>query len=111
MSTINNAEAVAFAQQIRGATRDLLKAFESARKVREVWNNGTFGMTHFSGDNANLPVADGASGVNGPADGRPVVTGYKLQLGYLRLNDLVTDLTANNNSKLNSLLNISRYEV
>lgn len=94
-----NAEAVRFSnERVRVAADKLAQAYLLAKAVAAEWTANNLGEL--------FPLADIV--VDGSAvDGRHPITGNDATLLMARLNELVADYEANNNAKLNTVLNVA----
>jgi hypothetical protein len=97
---IDNPEAVRFCnEKVRVAADRLAQAYYFARQVRDEWYANNMG--------ALLPV-DGGEVMDGAhADGRHVITGNDATNLIVRCEDLIADLEANANAKLNTVLGVA----
>jgi len=102
MAIINNPQAVRFCnEQVRVIADALLSAFRTAQAVREYYYaHPELGNMFYS--NQQDAVEDGST-----SDGRSIITGNDVLLIITRADELVADLTANNNAKLNTLLRVA----
>lgn len=101
MAAITDGQAVGFSNGIARVYADMqLSAYNTAKRVVHEWYSqprlGTL-LTN-NGDT----IEDGS-----PADGRKPATAGDVKLIINRAEDLIADLEANNNAKLNTLLKIS----
>lgn len=97
---IDNPTAVRFvSEKARVAAGLIAQAYYFARVTRDEWfaNNMVAIIPVDGGD-----VADGAA-----QDGRHVVSGNSVTNVINRCIDLITDLEANNNAKLNTILSVA----
>lgn len=100
MPDITNPQAIAFCnEQARPAADRLAKAYFDALRVVDVWNS--FGGSALIPNTTDL-VADGST-----TDGRPPVTGAKINSVITRLLELTTDYEAAGNAKLNTILQVA----
>ena len=100
MADITDPQAIRFCnERVRLAANRLAQAYNFAKEVSAEWN------AH-GGDklvpNTDDPVIDGSA-----IDGRPPITGTKVNLLVNRLSELITDYEANGNAKLNTILAVS----
>ena len=98
-----NAEAVKFSnEKVRVAANKLVNAYAFAKLVSAEWTGNNMGELFRVGS----VLVDGWE-----TDGRHPVTGNDVTLIIVRLNELVADYEADNNAKLNTLLNVAtNYE-
>ena len=102
MANINNPHAVRFCnEQVRVLADTLLSAFRTAQAVRDYYYAHPELGSLFYANQADA-VEDGSA-----TDGRPVLTGNDVLLMITRADELVSDLTASSNAKLNALLRVA----
>jgi len=99
MALITNPQAVRFSnERLRVLADTLTTAYYTAKKVmQEYYADPNLGDVYTAGM-ADV-VADGSV-----QDGRPTVTGSDALLLIARASELISDLEASNNAKLNTLL-------
>lgn len=94
---ITNVQAVKFCnEQIRPAAEAILKAYYRAKEVRNKWYADNMG--------AILPVGGGTVVDGSESDGRTPIVSDDAILVINRLEDLINDLEAGGNAKLNTLV-------
>ena len=94
-----NPQAIKFANEdIRIAADKIAQAYYFAKKLRNFWFANNMGAVFPSAE----VVDDGAS-----VDGRPVIDGNKVLLMVTRCEELINDLEANGNAKLNTVLSVA----
>ena len=94
-----NKQAVKFSnEKIRIAADKLAQAYYFAKLVRDEWFANNMGAVF----PAEETVDDGAS-----ADGRQPVTGNNILLVVGRCEEIIADMEANGNAKLNTLLSVA----
>ena len=101
MADITNVEAVRFCnEKVRVAADKLAQAYYFAAAVQQEWfaNNLSALITNSAEDN----VVDGSA-----SDGRHPITGADATNIITRCSELITDMEANSNAKLNTVLNVS----
>lgn len=99
MADIVNVQAVAFCNQKVRKMADLLSAaYYSAITINDEWNaTGMSGLIPNTAD----PVIDGSA-----TDGRSPITGAKATSIIVRAQELIADMEANSNAKLNTVLQV-----
>lgn len=101
MAEITNAEAVRFCNdRVRMAADMLGQLYYTAKSVSNEWTANSLG-TLIAYDNADL-VVDGSA-----VDGRHPISGIDVNNLITRLNELVTDMEASSNAKLNTVLAVA----
>lgn len=94
---ITDPNAVRFvSDHLRPMADKLASTYYEAHEVLNLWNATQMGL-EFPVDGGD--VEDGAHD-----DGRTVINGNDVQLMMARVQELVTDMEANNNAKLNTVL-------
>lgn len=85
-------------EQVRVAANDLLRAYRRAEIALDAWfaNGHNTSITNSATDN---DVIDGSA-----QDGRPIMTGADVHNLVTRLSELVTDMEASGNAKLNTVI-------
>ena len=96
---IENAQAVRFCnEQIRILADVLTSAYWTCKAVKANYYAAPELGTIFT-DGIAEPVLDGSQ-----TDGRPIITGNDVMALITRAEELITDMEANSNAKLNTLL-------
>jgi len=102
MADITNATAVKFSNdKIREAANKIAQAYYFAVAVKDEWYANNMGALFPEGGNN---VIDGSL-----TDGRHVITRDAVVLLINRCEDLINDLEANTNAKLNTLLTVATH--
>lgn len=97
---VNDVQAVAFCNtKVRPTCDSIVSAYRTAKEFIAQWN--AQGISSIIPNDAGEVVFDGAE-----SDGRPLMHGDDAYNVFNRASELVTDLEANNNAKLNTLLEI-----
>lgn len=98
MSLIDNPEAVAFCNsRLRPAYDRFAQLYYEAKGLYQEWTANGLG-TIIAYDNADL-VVDGSA-----SDGRHPISGVDVNNFMTRLGELIADMEANTNAKLNTVL-------
>lgn len=101
MAEITNPEAVKFCnERVRTVADRLAQMYYEAKAVSDEWTANNLGAI-IAYDNTDL-VVDGSA-----TDGRHPVSGADVNGLMNRLNELVADMQANNNAKLNTVLAVA----
>lgn len=101
MADITNPEAVKFCnERVRTAANKLAQLYYSAKSVSQEWTANDLG-TIIAYDNADL-VIDGSA-----TDGRHPISGIEVNNLITRLTELVADMEASSNAKLNTVLAVA----
>jgi len=99
MAEITNPEAVAFCNdKLRILADTLYTAYLTAKRISEEWYANNLGSI--------LPVADDVVIDGAAQDGRHTMTSNKANLLITRCDELVADMEANSNAKLNTILTV-----
>lgn len=103
MAVIDNAEAVRFSnEQVRTMANKLAQVYYAAKAVADEWTANNLGEI--------FPITDGPVVDGSATDGRHPIGGSEVTLLITRCNELVADYQANNNAKLNTILNVATNE-
>jgi len=100
MAEITNSEAVRFCnEKVRTVADRFAQLYYAAKAVADEWTANNLGTLFVSGEG---PVVDGSA-----TDGRHPLSADDVTLVIVRCNELVADLEANSNAKLNTLMNVA----
>ena len=101
MADITDAEAIRFCnERVRMAANVMAQAYYFAKLVKQEWDaNSMSSLITNSGDDE---VVDGAQ-----TDGRHVISGADATNVITRCAELITDMEASSNAKLNTLLGVA----
>lgn len=98
MAEITNPEAVRFCnERVRSSADRLAQLYYEAKATYQEWTANSLG-TIIAYDNADL-VVDGSA-----TDGRHPISGVDVNNLITRLSEIIIDLEANSNAKLNTVL-------
>ena len=101
MAEITNTQAVKFCnEQIRPAANIFARLYYDAKQVYQTWM--ALNLGEIIAYNNTDPVIDGSA-----IDGRPVISGVDVSGLMNRLGEIISDLEANNNAKLNTVLKVA----
>ena len=101
MAEITNPQAVKFCnEQIRPAANAFARLYYDAKRIYQTWTSLSLGDVIVY-DNADA-VIDGSA-----SDGRPVISGVDANNLMTRLGEIITDLEADSNAKLNTILKVA----
>lgn len=103
MAVNQNAEVIGFSnEELRTYADKIAQGYYAAKALVQEWTARD--MSNKIDNNGDY-IGDGAYGTDGTdGDGRPVVTGANAYNVYSRASELITDMEANNNAKLNTIL-------
>lgn len=107
MANITNNVGIAFSNsKIRPVADRIAQYYNFAKSVLDEWN--ATGMSSIITNNSGDMLEDTAYGTDGTdGDGRPVVDGSDLNNVITRLQEFITDMEANSNAKLNTVLAVA----
>lgn len=105
MAEITNPEAVRFSNdRVRRLANSLLSNYRFSKSVLDEWTANPQLATLIAYDNPDVIVDQSAQ------DGRHPATGVSVNNVMTRASELVADLEANSNAKLNTILAIAQSE-
>lgn len=101
MAEITNTQAVKFCnEQIRPAANAFARLYYDAKRIYQTWMALNLGEI-IAYDNTDA-VIDGSA-----TDGRPIISGADVSGLMNRLGEIIADLEANSNAKLNSIIKVA----
>ena len=104
MANIENAEVIKFSNEnLRTYADKIARGYYAAKALVNQWNAQSLSskITNSSDDDI-VDTSYGTDGTDG--DGRPIVTGADAYNVYTRASELIADMEANSNAKLNTIL-------
>lgn len=104
MANITNKEVITFSNDfLRTYADKISQCYYAAKIMVNQWNAQD--MSNKITNDGNDYIADTAYGTSGSnGDGRPIVTGEDAYLLYSRASELISDMEAGSNAKLNTIL-------
>lgn len=104
MANITNSEVISYSNAtLRQYADRISQAYYAAKDLVNQWNAQD--MSNKITNNSNDYIVDSAYGSDGTdGDGRPIVHGANAYNLYTRASELVTDMEANSNAKLNTII-------
>jgi len=104
MAINSNQEVIQFSNEyLRVNSDSLAQVYYSSKNLVNQWNAQS--MSAKITNSSDEDIGDAAYGTDGTdGDGRPPVTGEDAYAQYTRAVEFVTDMEANNNAKLNTIL-------